>query len=345
MGMLTTDTAVVRASTRVYGILGYPVRHSVSPAMQTAAFRACGLDAVYLAFEVAPKDLLTALEGARALGLGGCNITIPHKYAAAKWCQRLSADAETTFAVNTIVFDGGEAVGHNTDKTGFVRALSLTLGSDGKGVRALILGAGGVARAVVAGLVQAGAASVAVAARDRLRAEAMVADVCGRLAMHNTPASAPGGPASGLAGSASAPASPSSAPGGPASAPTGAATCPVDIIAWTEEALVTACAEAELIVSCLPGEAAIPGLGSAGNLVPDAWPLGPSKRVFDVVYGSDTPLLRAAKLTGASFTDGLEMLVQQGAFAFELWTRRPAPVEVMRAAARTELTRRGAQGG
>lgn len=160
-------------ATTLFGLLGSPVEHSLSPAMMTAAFEAHAIDAAYLAFEVLPDALPAAVSGLRALGARGVNVTNPHKEAVVPLLDALSSAARAIGAVNTIVFDRGRLVGHNTDASGFVEAL-CEAGADPRRGRAVLLGAGGAARAVAAGLARAGAAAITVAGRARARAEQVV---------------------------------------------------------------------------------------------------------------------------------------------------------------------------
>jgi shikimate dehydrogenase len=140
---------VTSTATRLYGVIGWPVAHSRSPAMHNAALAALGLDAVYLAFAVAPERLAAALAGARALGVAGLNVTIPHKEAA---LALVAPDelAARVGAVNTLTFDEDTVHGTNTDVHGFLQ-LCAEAGAPAS-PRAIVLGAGGAARAVVAAL-------------------------------------------------------------------------------------------------------------------------------------------------------------------------------------------------
>ncbi len=166
------------AATRLAAVIGTPVRHSLSPVLHNAAFAAAGLDWVYVALEVAEGRVPEALAGARALGVGGLSVTTPHKEAAADACDRLSPDASLLHAVNCVVPDGDELVGHNTDGPGFVAALGAD-GFDPQGRACVVLGAGGAARAIALALARAGAAEVSVVNRTRARAEQAVALVGG----------------------------------------------------------------------------------------------------------------------------------------------------------------------
>lgn len=152
------------AGTRLVGVIGHPVRHSLSPRLHNTAFRALGLDWVYLAFDVPPGEVPATLAAVRALDLAGLNVTMPHKADVAAGVDRLSPAAAALRAVNTVVNRGGELFGDNTDGEGFVASLGDS-GFDPAGRRCLVLGAGGAARAVVRALGSAGAERVSVWAR------------------------------------------------------------------------------------------------------------------------------------------------------------------------------------
>lgn len=165
----------VRGSTRVAAVIGDPVAHSLSPTIHNAAFVATGLDWVFVALPVAAGATDVALAGARALGVAGLSVTTPHKDAAAAAVDRCDGDAAKLGAVNCVVREGSRLVGHNTDGAGFVDSLRHDEGLDPAGHRALVLGAGGAARAVVLALASAGAAEVVVVNRTGSRAEAAAA--------------------------------------------------------------------------------------------------------------------------------------------------------------------------
>jgi shikimate dehydrogenase len=170
---------MISGRTQLYGVLGHPVGHSLSPAMQNAAFRALGIDAVYVALPVAPERLAEALRGAHALGFRGLNVTVPHKQRAAELCGRLDAVAALCGAANTLrrTADGWE--GSNTDAPA---CLDLLKGAGvGRGARALLLGAGGAALAGAWALLSAGA-DVEVAARRPEATAALAARMRGAFA-------------------------------------------------------------------------------------------------------------------------------------------------------------------
>jgi len=143
---------VIDAQTEVFGIIGNPVRHSLSPAMHNAAFRALELNAVYLAFSV--ENLPAAVEGIRSLAVRGVNVTIPHKIAIQKLLDEMDLTAVALGSVNTVLNRQGTLVGYNTDWIGAVGALEEVTAISGK--RCALLGAGGAARAVAYGLANAG---------------------------------------------------------------------------------------------------------------------------------------------------------------------------------------------
>jgi len=139
---------------RCFGVLGHPIGHSLSPAMHGAAFEALGLPHRYLAFDVTPDTLASALEGAAALGFGGLNLTVPLKTHAVALMDALSPEAEAIGAVNTVCFTPQGTVGRNTDGAGFVESLRMLVPA--LPARALVLGGGGASRAVVHALLHEG---------------------------------------------------------------------------------------------------------------------------------------------------------------------------------------------
>jgi shikimate dehydrogenase len=160
-------TLEITQRTALCGILLHPAAHTRSPAMHNAAFAALGIDAVYLAFDVAPNQLRDAIVGARALGVRQLAISIPHKESVIEYLDEVEVTARQIGAVNTITRRGDRLVGSNTDWIGAVRALEQERELDG--CDAVVLGAGGTARAVVYGLVARGA-RVTVLNRTRERA-------------------------------------------------------------------------------------------------------------------------------------------------------------------------------
>jgi shikimate dehydrogenase len=146
---------VIRGTTRLCAVLGFPIEHSRSPQLLNAAFAAAGVDAVMVPLGVPPEDFAAAVAGLRAMRALGASVTVPHKLAAAALCDELSPAAREIGAVNCLRFEGERITGHNTDEGGFVDGLAAA-GFDPRGKRAVLLGAGGAARAVAYGLRAAG---------------------------------------------------------------------------------------------------------------------------------------------------------------------------------------------
>ena len=168
---------MISGATRLAGVIGDPVRHSLSPAIHNAAYRACGLDWTYVALPVRLDNVEAALRGAVALGLEGLSVTMPHKTAAAGLCDELTPAASALGVVNAIKAVDNSLVGHNTDGSGFLHALAAA-GWSAAGRSVIVLGAGGTARALAAALAEAGATRVTIAAR-RAEAALEVAQLAG----------------------------------------------------------------------------------------------------------------------------------------------------------------------
>lgn len=167
----------ITGRTTLVGIIGDPVRHSRSPEMHNAAFDAVGLDWRYLPFHVRASDLPDAVRGLRALGVRGFNVTIPHKESIIPLLDDLDPDTARLGAVNTVVVREGRLTGYNTDMDGFVRSLRDDARFDPSGKRALVIGAGGAARAALFGLAREGASLIVVANRTPSRADNLVKNV------------------------------------------------------------------------------------------------------------------------------------------------------------------------
>jgi len=159
-------------ATQIYGIMGKPVSHSLSPAMHNAAFQACGLNKAYVAFEV--TDVARALDGFRAIGVGGISVTIPHKQAVMPHLDAIDPVAQKIGAVNTLLIEDMHIRGYNTDWIGANRALEMIV--DLSAATVLVLGAGGSARAIGFGLKEKGA-TVVLANRTLARGEALAGEL------------------------------------------------------------------------------------------------------------------------------------------------------------------------
>ncbi|MEW6182922.1 MAG: shikimate dehydrogenase [Bacillota bacterium] len=170
------ETPLINGRTRVVGIFGDPVEHTFSPAMHNAAFAALCLNFAYLPFRVRKEELPAAVAGLRALGLVGVNVTVPHKEAVLPYLDEVTPEAKLIGAVNTVVNRNGRLTGYNTDATGFLRALREA-GCEPAGAEAVVLGAGGAARAVCMALGMAGARRIVVFNRTYERAQALSREV------------------------------------------------------------------------------------------------------------------------------------------------------------------------
>ena len=163
------------SETKLLGVFGCPIEHSLSPAMHNAALQELGLDYVYLAFNVDPQRLESAVSAIRALGIVGVNVTIPHKENIIRFLDEISPEAKLIGSVNTISNKAGRLRGDTTDGEGFIRGLEAA-GADVSGKRAVMIGAGGSARAVLYSLVARGA-SVIVINRTAERGEKLAREI------------------------------------------------------------------------------------------------------------------------------------------------------------------------
>jgi shikimate dehydrogenase len=157
---------LITGTTKLLGVIGHPVEHSLSPRMHNAAIAQMGIDYVYLPFPIAPHNLQAALEGFAAIGVVGFSVTIPHKQTIIPLISEVSSLASSVGAVNTVVRRNHQWIGTNTDVEGFVAPLQSTHNRDWQSSTAVILGNGGAARAVVAGCAQLGCNQIHVIGRN-----------------------------------------------------------------------------------------------------------------------------------------------------------------------------------
>lgn len=162
---------VIRGTTKLLGVIGYPVEHSLSPIMHNAAIAQLQQDYVYLPFPIQPADLATALAGFWAMGMQGFNVTIPHKQAILPLLSEVTTIAAAVGAVNTVWRTATGWAGTNTDVVGWLAPLQV-LEQDWTKVTVVILGNGGAARAVVAGCAQLGCAAIQVVGREQTKLQA-----------------------------------------------------------------------------------------------------------------------------------------------------------------------------
>lgn len=342
-----TPSVTISGETRVVGVIGDPVEHSLSPIVQNAALRGAGLNWVYLPFHVRPDSLPSAIGALRALNLVGFNVTIPHKERVLRLIDEVDPYAAWLGAVNTIGrADGGRLKGWNTDGAGFLASLAEAVDFQPQGTRVVILGAGGAARAIAGQLCLSGVSSLTIVNRTYSRAEKLVEwlQSAAAVAPVDDPAAGPVlapafGPAMGGQGTADGPGihpQPQSQPHAQSQPQPRLQTCPrpkpeLTALAWDDAvALARAIEQADLLVQATaygmhPQEEAKPPVPASL--------LHPGLVVCDIVYRPlETALLREAKARGAHPVNGLGMLVHQGAASFTIWTGLPAPVAVMRQA-------------
>ena len=277
------DSMPVSGSTKVFALFGDPVTHSLSPVMQNRAFRALGLDCCYVPFHVCSGELAAAVAAVRALNLGGVNLTIPHKEQVLSYLDEVDQEALLIGAVNTIVNRNGFLCGYNTDASGFLASL-LSLGFDPLGKRAVILGAGGAARAVSFALAGRGVSQIDICNRSLEKAEHLARDLT--------------------------------------------KGTKVDVrVRDLSTSFMKVLQDAELLVNTTPV-----GMYPHHQVKPLVMKeeLHPGLLVCDLVYNPiQTRLLEEAALVGCSVLSGVGMLAHQGAFAFQLWTGREAPADLM----------------
>jgi len=169
---------MIDAKTKVIGLIGHPVEHSFSPITHNAAFKDKGLNYVYVAFDVLPENLKYVIDGAKALGIVGFNVTIPHKIEIMKYLDEVDRDAQLIGAVNTIKIEDGRAIGYNTDGIGARIALEEEIGKV-KDKNIVIYGAGGAARAVAFELAKDN--NLVIANRTVEKAEALAKEIAEKL--------------------------------------------------------------------------------------------------------------------------------------------------------------------
>ncbi|MEE8535448.1 MAG: shikimate dehydrogenase [Kiloniellales bacterium] len=173
---------ILTGSARLAGVVGWPVEHSLSPRLHGYWLEHYGIDGAYVPLAVRPEAFARALRGLADLGFQGVNVTLPHKEAALEACDEVDGPAQRIGAVNTVTLAGGRLVGSNSDAFGFMENLRQALpGWAATAAPAVVLGAGGAARAVAAALLEAGAPEIRLTNRTAARAEALAAALGGPL--------------------------------------------------------------------------------------------------------------------------------------------------------------------
>ena len=167
----------ITGQTKIVGIIGDPIKHSRSPLIHNAAIAALGLDYVYVPFYVQSDSLGAAIEGFKATNVDGINVTIPHKQKVMAYLDEIAREATLIGAVNTLIFKDGAIIGENTDAPGFLQAMQEDGLDVPQGGSAVIIGAGGSARAIVVALALAGVRTICITNRTVSRAVALATDL------------------------------------------------------------------------------------------------------------------------------------------------------------------------
>jgi shikimate dehydrogenase len=276
---------MISGKTKVCGVIGDPIEHTMSPVMHNAAFKELGLDYLYVSFRVRKEELGKAVESIRALNIRGLNVTTPHKVAIIPFLDELDPLVERIGAVNTIVNDDGVLTGYNTDATGFLQAL-LDKGVKPERKNTVILGAGGASRAISFILAERGAHLVIL---NRLLELDWAEELAHRISQ--------------------------------------VFKKEVRALELNEKNLEMMLEGADILINAT-------SVGMSPDVDETPFParlLKPALIVFDIVYNPiQTRLLKEAEAAGAQTIGGLDMLVWQGAIAFEKWTGRKAPLDLMR---------------
>jgi len=276
------------------GVFGDPVEHSLSPKMQNAALKHCKIDLQYARFHISPDELRGAIDLIRKLEFIGVNLTIPHKIAALGMVDIADENAKRIGAINVVKVEGGKLHGFNTDGRGFARAIREEFSVDLRDLRIMILGAGGAARAIALQCAKENPERLVIANRSFEKAQKLADELRDFFAGPKVL-----GPVARL-----------------------------QAVSLEETAIRFQIGNVDLVVNATPV-----GLNRGDPSPIPARLLAPHLMIYDTIYSAErTPLVSAAIEAGARATNGLSMLLHQGALAFEIWFQREAPIEVMRKA-------------
>lgn len=276
---------MIKGTTKLLGVIGYPIVHSLSPVMHNAAIEHLGADYVYVPFSVKPEDLTAALRGFEVLDVQGFSVTIPHKQAIMPLLTEITPEAKLSGAVNAVSRTENGWRGTNYDSFGFVAPL-MGMKKDWENIAPMILGNGGAARSVVVGCQSLGCREVHVFGRNPQKL-ADFAESWKDTPLHDV----------------------------------------VKVHAWDElEGMISG---TSLVVNATPM-----GMYPKGDQQPVTdeviGRIQPGTVVYDLIYTPrPTLFMKKAREKGAITVDGLEMLVQQGAKALEIWLGRDVPVDIM----------------
>lgn len=276
---------------KLIGLIGYPIKHSISPYLQQAALDYYQLDIRYELWETVSEKLEPSIAGLREAQKLGANVTTPYKERVLPLLDDVDEAAKLIGAVNTIAKRDGKLIGFNTDAYGFIEALDKIGHFDPQGKRVVILGAGGAARAVGFTLVNEGVESLLIINRTFEQAERLAGNLMSYIAR------------AGL-------------------------KIEISALPWQGEGISQAIEHCNLIVNCTTIGTRYSSQEGQSPLSSEMIPRG--ALVYDLVYNpSPTPLLQLAREAGAHTLSGVAMLAYQGAASFELWTGREAPLDIM----------------
>lgn len=279
-------------STPLYGVIGYPVAHSLSPAMQQAAFDSCDLPARYVRLEIEPDELREGIQQLRQMPFAGWNCTIPHKLELAHLVDNLGESAQILGGVNTVLNRQGALTGFNTDGLGWANAIRDDFGLEIRDLRILILGAGGAGQAIATQAAFENCKNLVLVNRTPRKAEELAESIWTQFQVE------------------------SRHPGRPRP----------EAVEWDPDLLEEKLRHVDLVVN-----ATSIGLKQDDPSVLPAEILHPGLHVYDTIY-KPTRLMKAARTAGARCSNGLSMLLHQGALSFEIWTGNKAPLQEMKTA-------------
>lgn len=272
------------AADKIYGVLGYPAKHSLSPLMHNAAFSHLGINAEYKIFEKNPEELAGFLGSLSSHSIYGLNVTVPYKEKVIPFLRKLSAEAELIAAVNTIRVSDNGLEGFNTDGEGFLNHLVYDLGFNPQDKIIAIIGAGGAAKAIAVYLSKESPRSISIYDIDKAKLKALIAQLKENFSRTEFTA-----------------------------------------VNSLEELNIKDC---NLLINATPV-----GMIEGDPCLVDGGLIHKDLLVYDLIYNpAETKLLKIAKRKGAATSNGLGMLLYQGAKSFELWTGQKAPLEIMRQA-------------
>ncbi|MBQ4558813.1 MAG: shikimate dehydrogenase [Tyzzerella sp.] len=281
----------ITGHTQVFGVLGSPISHSISPQMHNEAFRQLEMDCVYLAFEVGEDGMKAAVDGLRTLNVRGYNVTMPNKNIMATLCDKLSPAAEIIGAVNTVVNDNGVLTGHTTDGIGYMRAVE-DAGHNIIGKKMTLLGAGGASTSIFVQAALDGLSEISVFSRSTSKFNDRARNIIERLKEHSS--------------------------------------CKVNLYPLEDESRLRHEISKSAILTNGTSVGMAPDIDDSLITDTSMFhkDLIVSDIIYNP---RETQLMNFAKEAGCSTFNGLYMLLYQGAEAFKIWTGQDMPVDIIKA--------------